>query len=444
MINRYKFLKLLFTPSFCFFAVSFSYAQQPQWQLNYSTGNWWDIFEDMHFVDDTYGWVVGYGYFEPLFYMTKDGGDSWIKVQDPTWSNTSTILSVFFTDTLNGWIIVPEGRILKSSDGGYNWTEISQIDTAISFADLYFKNHLKGLAVGGNIIIDPSGQIESGFIKRTTDGGSTWQLVDFDSSIVKIRVCFSDSLHGMVLGWRRHVYTTEDGGQTWTANTNFNPNYIFNDCICMEDGTFVLAGSGDYYPLLGKSPDYGQTWTFNEWQTNQAGTFLSVGFSDSLNGWFGSYDGKFIYTNDGGLTFHVDSSITDENIGGVQMIHENLGWAHGGGDIFRYDIVTSMSIEPHQSSSLTSVPYLKAYPNPFNYNVRFQFELLQSSNVEIRIYDITGRNIVKVMDGYKTPGIYSLTWDGADENDHSLPSGIYFVVLNTNHSQKITKIFHVK
>ncbi len=443
-----KVIMLFCTLFFLFLPFCYSFAQQPQWQLNYSTGNWTDFLYDLHFTGAQYGWVVGDGLRKGIFLMTKDAGNNWIEVQDSLW-NSKIILSVFFTDTLTGWVITDDGKILKSNDGGYSWGEISQVDTAVSFGDLYFRNHLEGWIVGGNIIINPGGQIESGFIKRTIDGGNSWHLVNFDSTIVKTQIRFSDSLHGLVVGWHRHIYTTHDGGITWGRNTNFNTDYSFNTCTTLNDSTFVLAGSlldgngFNLYPLFGKSTDYGSTWEFNVWQTNQAETFLSVGFSDELNGWFGSYDGKFIFTNDGGLTFHFDSAGTDQDIWGIRMINENQGWAYGGKAIFKYDIVTSIPTARAQSS-LTLVPYLKAYPNPFNHKVEFEFELLKSSNINIMIFDISGRKIIELMNAYEEPGSYSTTWDGTDKNDNPVASGIYFTILRTPTLQKTTKIFYIK
>ncbi|MCE1165686.1 MAG: T9SS type A sorting domain-containing protein [Bacteroidetes bacterium] len=64
------------------------------------------------------------------------------------------------------------------------------------------------------------------------------------------------------------------------------------------------------------------------------------------------------------------------------------------------------------------------YPNPFNPITNFKFQIQSYSNVRISVYDITGKEIERIIDGYQKPGIYSVRFDGSN-----LSSGIYFYTL---------------
>ncbi len=75
----------------------------------------------------------------------------------------------------------------------------------------------------------------------------------------------------------------------------------------------------------------------------------------------------------------------------------------------------------HQDSLLFSV-----YPNPFNNQTIFCFNLPQISNVKIQIYNLLGQ----VIKTFTSNGIYGqqyISWDGTDENKKGLASGIFYV-----------------
>lgn len=85
---------------------------------------------------------------------------------------------------------------------------------------------------------------------------------------------------------------------------------------------------------------------------------------------------------------------------------------------------------------------LPSYPNPFNPSTTINYRIPESSSVTLEIYDITGRKITTLYNGFKSSGTHSLTW-----NAHSNASGVYLVKIEMRHSnfimtdiQKITLI----
>lgn len=64
------------------------------------------------------------------------------------------------------------------------------------------------------------------------------------------------------------------------------------------------------------------------------------------------------------------------------------------------------------------------FPNPFNPSTVINFQTPVSGNVKLVVYDILGQEISTVVDEYKNPGYYSVSFDGS-----SLNSGVYFYRL---------------
>lgn len=78
---------------------------------------------------------------------------------------------------------------------------------------------------------------------------------------------------------------------------------------------------------------------------------------------------------------------------------------------------------PKQYSLITN------YPNPFNPITTISFSLPENSYVMLTIYDLSGREIIKLVDSFKPSGTYQSTWNGKDKNGRSVSSGVYLYSL---------------
>lgn len=65
------------------------------------------------------------------------------------------------------------------------------------------------------------------------------------------------------------------------------------------------------------------------------------------------------------------------------------------------------------------------YPNPFNPVTKVKYELPQVSYISLKVYNILGQEVRILYEGLQNMGTYELTWDGKNNYDTNLPSGIY-------------------
>lgn len=72
------------------------------------------------------------------------------------------------------------------------------------------------------------------------------------------------------------------------------------------------------------------------------------------------------------------------------------------------------------------------FPNPFNPSTNIRFKVPELTKVNIKVYDILGRLVAKLLDEVKYPGTYNILWDGKNIHDQRLASGIYFYRLETS------------
>lgn len=84
------------------------------------------------------------------------------------------------------------------------------------------------------------------------------------------------------------------------------------------------------------------------------------------------------------------------------------------------------------------------YPNPFNPLTIINYTLQKSGKASIKIFNIEGEEIRNLIDETKSPGEYSVTFDGKDNNGKKLPSGVYYYSLFTNDNLETKKMLLLK
>jgi len=79
------------------------------------------------------------------------------------------------------------------------------------------------------------------------------------------------------------------------------------------------------------------------------------------------------------------------------------------------------------------------YPNPFNPTTMISFSIPNNSNVELSIFNIKGQKVKQLVSDQLSEGQHSVVWDGRDENNNPVSSGIYFYKLNMNGKTEAVK-----
>lgn len=117
---------------------------------------------------------------------------------------------------------------------------------------------------------------------------------------------------------------------------------------------------------------------------------------------------------------------------GLGTILSDVG-AYGGGK----EITTV--IEDKYVTFPTDPYIIKVAPNPFNTSAKISFVVEKAQNISVSIYNIMGKEIRKLYNGFVEKGEKSLLWSGIDDKGLNVASGIYIVNLsigNRNYSQK--------
>jgi len=84
------------------------------------------------------------------------------------------------------------------------------------------------------------------------------------------------------------------------------------------------------------------------------------------------------------------------------------------------------------------------FPNPFNPVTNIIFDLKNTGNVELSVYDINGSFIINLINEVKAGGKYSIYWDAKDRFGNSVPSGLYFCKMTTINNSYTNRMLLVR
>ena len=84
------------------------------------------------------------------------------------------------------------------------------------------------------------------------------------------------------------------------------------------------------------------------------------------------------------------------------------------------------------------------YPNPFNPATTIRFDLPARANVEVTVWNLLGQRVRTLYAGELVAGRHSLAFDGRDELDQALPSGVYFYRMTAGRYEQTRKMILLK
>ena len=383
---------------------------------------------------------------------------------------TGTINDMVFFDANTGIIAMntTPPYILRTTNGGNNWT----IGMSIR---VFFMSKADSTTVYGN----GDNQVYD-LIYRSFDRGLTWDSVALSASITYCSVAFVDKDTGWVSGYDGNInrmYKTTNGGinifsistQTGYGILSFLKQKYNNEyCGWNLTSGFLLKttnsgvnwvnipnplGGGNFNSIFFLNKDIGWCYIVNNpsriMYTSNGGSNWITQFIDSTNnaaadiyfnnlnkGWGGRAFYKIWATSDGGNNWGTQN-VPIINAGQLSIIDSLLGWSSGYGlakTINGGGIITYIGNDSNNTSIPLSFILLQNYPNPFNPSTTIKFSINNDANVNLLIYDVTGKEILNIYKNkFLTKGNYKAT---IDFNPLNLPGGIYFYSLQIYDEKK--------
>jgi hypothetical protein len=285
-------------------------------------------------------------------------------------------------------VFVNNSGVEVSLDGGINWDTISVY--TYQFISLSPFND-------STIFVSNYNNENFSNLCKSTDRGKTFSIVDTISAFIK------------------------------------NDHYFFYDI----DSLHIYVVSYDYYTnlsysMLSVSNSRGDTASWNVKYVNKNNKIYAT-IDNSKSGTIYLADGKnILVSKDYSDSFNPYKTM-DSVVGGLyKKPNSDLLYIATGNDIYESTSTSIKSIK-HIVTSLekgnvgTNYKLFQNYPNPFNPSTNISYHLSEAGNVTLKIYDILGNEITTIVNGYKSAGEHTVSFDAS-----KLASGIYFYQLKSN------------
>jgi len=141
----------------------------------------------------------------------------------------------------------------------------------------------------------------------------------------------------------------------------------------------------------------------------------------------------------GGHSNNIEFNPLPDSAEAVTFVITNTGTA-----IANYAYAAGTVANDDYSNNITATSVLSCYPNPFKSTVTIKYNLKNSGQSVLNIYNTKGQLVKTLMNDIKASGQYETTWSGDSESNEQLPSGIYFVRLQNGSETKTQKVLLLK
>lgn len=309
--------------------------------------------DDIFFVGPNMGWAVNSN---GQILKTSDGGYHW---DEQKRLSGVYLRCAGFANPQTGWVgaLTADQKLWSTVDGGATWNRVGNLPPSPNaICGLSVVNESVVFASGTNYPNRPPGVI------RTTDGGQNWTAIDMRPyADLLVDIYFKDSQRGWVVGGKAEagnpsrsnvkavVLYTDNGGQSWT-NTAQSISatlpkgewgwkiFFVNETV----GYVSLENFNDGAVL--KTIDGGRSWNrlpVNDQQHNA--NLEGVGFVDEQQGWVGGWGTKDFSggfssaTSDGGANWSNADGI-GRFLNRFRFFHQPKLVGYASGDtVYRYD-----------------------------------------------------------------------------------------------------------
>jgi hypothetical protein len=110
-----------------------------------------------------------------------------------------------------------------------------------------------------------------------------------------------------------------------------------------------------------------------------------------------------------------------------------------------YETVFSSDGVQGHSQIFSPISYAcNVYPNPFRTMTGVSYALPRAVQVDINVYDITGRKVKTLVSGTMEPGCYTANWTGKDDKGRAAAAGVYFIRMDTGEFESQHKVVLVR
>jgi photosystem II stability/assembly factor-like uncharacterized protein len=335
---------------------------------------------------------------------SDDAGTTW-QLQDQPLADVDFLFDIRFLDDQTGFacgrVGTSSGCVLKTTDGGETWQDVTPAGSIASLNSIDFQDSQNGAAVG-----------DGGEIIATHDGGQTWSEVTGVTTELLYRVRFAGDMTGFAVGNNGKMLHFDLATDSWSSQFS-STNFWLRGLYCLNPDTAWAVG---WNGQVIRTYNAGANWYTIAMTSHNS---YDVWFADANNG----YLSPGLYcTSNGGVTWTEVTGTRDGTVLYMDFIDLNNGWGASSYGVLKYgDVAGGVGDDPGSPPGIS--PMMSVAPNPFSGSTSISFFVPgDESAVDVEIYDMAGRSVMKLIDSVLPGGQHSI---GVETG--LLPAGVYVV-----------------
>ncbi|HEX2786588.1 MAG TPA: T9SS type A sorting domain-containing protein [Ignavibacteria bacterium] len=402
--------------------------------------------------------IAGGGINTPKVYKSTNGGISFINI-----SGNLTGPKIFSIYAVNENLIFAgdggsfsgaggNAKLWKTTNGGLNWSVVLSTGGIYGFFNgiIFSKtNPSFGIAVS-----DAPTDAEF-FVAKTTNGGNNWIIQSNTPSgfglngVLGSVFCIDEFFYGWGMGpFPIQITFTSNGGSSWLVHQNIglaSSRYATGLAFSDDKLTGLIVGD-ESLPIISRSTDGGNTWNdINTGLTMSESEYSRIKWVHGTNVCFitSTYGMKGCIgkSTNGGLSWiemntagisalkSIDALVSGENIYGYSV--------SAFGEIIR--LQQTVGIKNLNSDIVFQYKLEQNFPNPFNPETKIRFHVKSNDLIQIKIYNVSGKEIETLLKENLPYGVYEVKLDAS-----SLPSGVYYYTLIAQNFKETKKMVLLK
>jgi len=372
------------------------------------------------FAADNDVFLTHMSYNESGLFLTTDNGETWTRV-----SNALTDLRVIATNGTRMFAGTEAqndtGGVFLSTDGGSSWNA-----TAISNTNVYT------LALNGSTVL--VGAADGVYV--SSDSGVTWTRPSgvagpYGNLVYSVAVEDSLALAGLQDG---SDFLSTNGGKSWSAIPSSGASN-YEPAVFVMKGTLIVSDDAGGVRV---STDTGASWS--DYIPNSPRDVSVFAMSDTELFAATWETGVFAAANWGTKWINVSAGLSDLTIYSICVSDGYLFAVDDSGRVWRRPLSEMIvGVTQHKNTLPLTFSLSQNYPNPFNPSTTISYQLPVSKHVTLKVYDILGREVATLVDGFKSAGSYEVRFNASE-----LSSGVYFMRLTAGTFSSTRKIMLTK
>ncbi len=388
-------------------------------------------------------------------YYTSNGGTQWSQINNGFYN-----IYVYDLCSSNNEMFCASSQMYKSTDGGNNWFLSNSGLYSTIICLLSSGNNLFAGSFGNGVFISTNngnnwyqsnnGLPDSMFVNsfcshngyifasadyqyyfprgvfRSSNNGVNWEQTSLNDK--KINTFYSSG-NKLFAGSDSGLYITTNNGINWSFAI-----YVSVSAIA-ENNNLIFIGTYGYGIMM--SPDGGFSWA--PLLTGPPNQYINSLLS--LNNCIiaGTTSGIYVSSNSGVSWVSKNQGLFFQNVKKLFVYDNFIYAATTANGIYKRNKSEVIQVKKISESVPSTYELYQNYPNPFNPVTKIKYQVPKESFVNLRIFDISGKQLSCLESEIHKPGIYETEFNG-----DGFSSGFYFCTMKADNYTKTIKLLFLK